>query len=178
MLSHRFSLNSVIGASIFRSSDKKRSTAFFRASHGRIEKREYFLSNEVEWIENRSEWAGFNAIGMVKSTRIVNDIESTENRYFISSVTDVNRFAEAVRNHWGIENNLHWCLDVDFNEDKCRMRVDNSAENLAVIRHIALNLYKSYKVPKLSVKAKRFRCSFDDDFLCKVIFNNFFDVFI
>lgn len=142
-------------------------------SHGRIEKREYFLSDEVKWIENYSEWAGLKAIGMVKSTRIVNSAESTENRYFISSVTDVKRFAESVRKHWGIENNLHWCLDVDFNEDKCRMRVDNSAENLAVIRHIALNLYKSYKVPKLSVKAKRFRCSFDDDFLCDVILNKF-----
>lgn len=75
----------------------------------------------------------------------------------------------------GIENNLHWCLDVNFNEDKCRMRIDNSAENIAVIRHIALNLYKSYKkVPKLSVKAKRFRCSFDDDFLWEVILNKFF----
>ena len=73
--------------------------------------------------------------------------------------------------HWGIENNLHWCLDVNFNEDKCRCRVDNSGENLAVIRHISLNLYKSFTSVKISLKSKRFRCSFDDDFLCSVILN-------
>lgn len=140
--------------------------------HGRIEKRRYYLTKDVEWIENRSEWAGLNAIGMVQNTRIIGDVETTENRFFISSVTDVNHFAEAVRKHWNIENNLHWCLDEIFNEDKCRMRVDNSAENLAVIRHIALNLYKSFQ-SKLSTKAKRFHCSFDDNFLTSVILNKF-----
>lgn len=142
--------------------------------HGRIEKRQYFLTTAIEWLENRSEWAGLNAIGMVKSTRIIDGVESVESRYFITSLTNVAAFAEAARAHWGIENNLHWCLDVNFNEDKCRMRMDNSGENLAVIRHIALNLYKSFKSVKLSMKAKRFRCSFDDDFLCSVILNKFF----
>ena len=139
--------------------------------HGRIEKREYFLTTDVEWIENRDEWAGLNAIGMVRSTRIVDETESVENRYFITSLTDVQLFSEAARKHWGIENNLHWCLDVNFDEDNCRMRKDNSGENLAVIRHIALNLYKSFTKVKLSMKAKRFRCSFDDQFLCNVILN-------
>lgn len=141
--------------------------------HGRIEKREYFLTTDVEWIENRDEWAGLNAIGMVRSTRIVDETESVENRYFITSLTDVQLFSEAARKHWGIENNLHWCLDVNFDEDNCRMRKDNSGENLAVIRHIALNLYKSFTKVKLSMKAKRFRCSFDDQFLCNVILNKF-----
>lgn len=88
-------------------------------------------------------------------------------------MTDVEEFARAVRKHWGIENSLHWCLDMNFNEYRSRMRMDNSGKNFAVIRHIAMNLYKSHKVPKLSAKAKRFRCSFDDDFLCDVIFHNF-----
>ena len=77
--------------------------------------------------------------------------------------------------HWIIENNLHWCLDVNFDEDRCRVRKDNSDENLAVIRHISLNLYiyKCFDKIKLSMKAKRFRCAFDDDFLCSVILNKF-----
>lgn len=141
--------------------------------HGRIEKREYFLTTDVEWIENKGEWNGLNALGMVKSTRIINDIETIEKRYFITSLSDVKIFSKSVRMHWGIENSLHWCLDVNFDEDSCRMRKDNSGENLAVIRHIALNLYKSYTKVKISMKAKRFRCSFDDDFLCSVIFNKF-----
>lgn len=141
--------------------------------HGRIEKREYYLTTDVEWIENRDEWAGLNAVGMVRSTRIIDGIESTEERFFITSLIDAEKFSEAARKHWGIENNLHWCLDVNFNEDRCRMRKDNSGENLAIIRHIALNLYKSYANVKLSMKAKRFRCSFDPDFLCAVILNKF-----
>ena len=127
----------------------------------------------MEWIENKDEWSNLNAIGMVRSIRIINGIESIEKRYFISSVTDIKTFAQAVRTHWSIENSLHWCLDMNFNEDRCRMRVDNSGENFAVIRHIATNLYKALEVPKLSMKAKRFRCSFDDDFLLKVIAGSF-----
>ena len=148
-------------------------TSTLDKGHGRIEKREYFLTTDVEWIENRDKWAGLNAIGMVRSTRIVDETESIEDRYFITSLTDVQLFSEAARKHWGIENNLHWCLDVNFDEDNCRMRKDNSGENLAVIRHIALNLYKSFTKVKLSMKAKRFRCSFDDQFLCNVILNKF-----
>ena len=154
----------------FYSIDKKTTSD---KGHGRIEKREYFLTTDIEWINKRDEWAGLNAIGMVRSTRIIDNVESSENRYFIASITDIADFSQAVRTHWGIENNLHWCLDVNFNEDKCRARKDNSGENLAVIRHIALNLYKSFKSVKLSMKAKRFRCSFDDDFLCSVILNKF-----
>lgn len=143
-------------------------------SHGRIETRQYFLSTEINDFIDSEEWKGIAAVGMVKSKRIINNLESFESRYFITSLTDVNRFAKAVRTHWSIENNLHWCLDMNFNEDRCRMRMDNSGENLAVIRHISLNLYKSFTSVKLSMKAKRFRCAFDDNFLCSVILNKFF----
>jgi len=148
-------------------------TATIDKGHGRIERREYFFTTDVEWIVNRDEWADLNAIGMVKGTRIINNTKSVENRFFITSLTDVERFSAAARLHWGVENNLHWCLDMNFDEDRCRMRKDNSGENLAVIRHVALNLYKSYTRVNLSMKAKRFRCSFDDDFLCSVILNKF-----
>lgn len=141
--------------------------------HGRIEKREYFLTDDVDWFEDKKEWYGLKAVGMVRSTRIIKDKETVEVRYFISSVTDIKLFAKAVRQHWGIENSLHWCLDMCFDEDHCRMRIDNSAENFAVLRHIATNLYKSFTSSKLSLKAKRFRCSVDDVFLSSVIFNKF-----
>lgn len=139
--------------------------------HGRIETRQYFLSTEISNFISAEEWKGIAAIGMVRSKRIVNGEESTENRYFITSLTDLQKFSDAARKHWGIENQLHWCLDMNFDEDRCRTRVDNSGENLAVIRHISLNLYKAFTSVKISMKAKRFRCSFDDDFLCSVIFN-------
>ena len=141
--------------------------------HGRIERREYFLTDDIDWLSDKQEWCNLNAIGMVRSTRIIKDVETVDVRYFISSVTDIKLFAKAVRQHWGIENSLHWCLDMCFDEDHCRMRVDNSAENFAVLRHIATNLYKSFTSVKLSLKAKRFRCSFDDRFLADVIFNKF-----
>ena len=139
--------------------------------HGRIETRQYFLSTEISDFISQDEWKGLAAIGMVRSKRIINGEESTENRYFITSLTDLKKFSDAARKHWGIENGLHWCLDMNFDEDRCRTRVDNSGENLAVIRHISLNLYKAFTSVKISMKAKRFRCSFDDDFLCSVIFN-------
>lgn len=139
--------------------------------HGRIETRQYFLSTEISNFISAKSWKGIAAIGMVRSKRIVNGEESTENRYFITSLTDLQDFSDAARKHWGIENQLHWCLDMNFDEDRCRTRVDNSGENLAVIRHISLNLFKAFTSAKMSMKAKRFRCSFDDDFLCSVIFN-------
>ena len=147
--------------------------AISEKSHARIETRQYFLSTEIENFSGSGEWKGLKAVGMVISKRIVDNIESVEKRYYITSLSDVKEFSVAARTHWGVENNLHWCLDVNFNEDKCRMRVDNSGENLAVIRHIALNLYKKFTNVKLSMKAKRFRCSFDDDFLTSVILNKF-----
>lgn len=142
--------------------------------HGRIETRQYFLSTEISDFVSQDEWKGLAAIGMVRSKRIINDKETTEDRYFITSLTDLSQFSKAARKHWGIENQLHWCLDMNFDEDRCRTRVDNSGEDLAVIRHISLNLYKAFTPVKMSMKAKRFRCSFDDDFLCSVIFNKLF----
>ncbi|MDE5755338.1 MAG: ISAs1 family transposase [Oscillospiraceae bacterium] len=142
-------------------------------AHGKIETRQYFLSDEIHDFIDTDEWQGIAAIGMVKSRRITNGVESEEYRYFITLLTNPDKFSQAVRMHWEIENHLHWCLDMNFNEDRCRMHVDNSGENLAVIRHISVNLYKSFTSVKLSMKAKRFRCAFDDNFLCSVILNKF-----
>ena len=139
--------------------------------HGRIETREYFLETDIGWLTQKPEWANLNAIGMVKSRVLEKEVLREESRYFITSLTDVKGFAKATREHWGIENSLHWCLDVAFNEDCCRMRKDNSGENFAVIRHIALNLLKKDD-SKMSLKAKRHRCAYDDDFLSHILFDS------
>ena len=145
------------------------STVTREKGHGRIETREYFLETELDWLWQKPQWANLNAIGMVKSRVLEKEILREETRYFITSLTDVECFAKAVREHWGIENSLHWCLDVGFNEDRCRMRKDHSGENFAVVRHIALNLLKKDN-SNMSLKAKRHRCAYDDDFLFRILF--------
>ena len=88
--------------------------------------------------------------------------------YYISSLEDVREFSIAARSHWGVENSLHWCLDVTFREDHSRMRKDNTAENFVVVRHIVLNILKRMD-DKLSVARRRRRCCYDDDYLQKVL---------
>jgi len=138
--------------------------------HGRIETRAYFFETDIDWLHQKPAWVGLNGIGMVKSSVWEKDILREETRYFITSLTDVKTFSEAVRGHWGIENSLHWVLDVAFNEDKSRIRKDNSSENFAVIRHIALNLLKEDDA-KMSIKARRHRCAYDDEYLSKILFS-------
>lgn len=141
--------------------------------HGRFEKRTYWLSDEVSWITNLEQWPGLKAIGAVHSYVERDGGAHEETRYFITSVTDIKIFAHAVRSHWGIENSLHWCLDMVFDEDHSTMRVDNSGENFAVIRHIALNLLKSYPIKNVSLARKRRRCGYDDNFVADVLFSQF-----
>ena len=136
--------------------------------HGRIETREYFLETEIDWLYQKPDWVGLSAIGMVKSSVWEKDSLREEIRYFITSLTSVETFAKAVRAHWGIENSLHWCLDVVFNEDACRTRKDNSAENFSVIRKIALNILRSFPI-KMSLTRKRKKCLIDPDFMADVL---------
>ena len=147
-------------------------TATKEKNHGRIETREYFLETDIDWLPQKSEWADLNAIGMIKSKVVEKDILREETRYFITSLTDVKVFAKAARAHWGIENSLHWCLDVVFHEDLSRTRKDNSAENFAVIRHIALNILKNYPV-KMSLRRKRFKREYDTEFMADVLLSVF-----
>ena len=88
--------------------------------HGRIERRVYSLETNIEWLPQKPDWCGLKAIGKVQSFITEKDKETTETRFFITSLTNVEPFANAVRAHWGIENSLHYCLDVTFNEGRCK----------------------------------------------------------
>ena len=137
--------------------------------HGRIETREYFLSTDIDWLANRDEWVNLNAIGMVHSKIIDGDNESEFTRYFITSLTDINEFAYAVRKHWSIENQLHWCLDVIFREDAAKARKDNSPLNLNVLRKTALSLLNKTKTGRTSKRSMMFKASLDPIILLSVL---------
>lgn len=138
--------------------------------HGRIEKRTYCLSSDLSGLATASEWPGLAGIGMVCSQVMIGETESTEIRYAITSLTSVEIFADAMRKHWGIENGLHYCLDVSFHEDHSRIRTDHAPENLAVVRHFALSALKQLPEPKrASIKRKRKICAFDLDYLASAV---------
>jgi predicted transposase YbfD/YdcC len=140
--------------------------------HGRIETRRYWVTEDIKWLEQYDAWAGLKSIGMVEYESIVKSSgeRTIDRRFFINSIpADAKRFAEAVRHHWGIENGLHWCLDVGFNEDSSRVRKDNAPENFAVIRHIALNLLKQETTAKTGIKNKRLMAGWDHAYLAKLL---------
>ena len=138
--------------------------------HGRIEKRTYHLFPDLSGLTTAQDWTGLAGIGMVRSHVTTGDTETTETRYAITSLKDVGTFAHAMRNHWCIENGLHYCLDVSFNEDHSRIRKDHAPENLAVVRHFALSALKQLSAPKrASIKRKRKMCAYDLDLLASAI---------
>ena len=142
--------------------------------HGRIETRRYYLVNDplyMQYLESYENWPNLGSIGMVEAQREVDGVVSKERRYYLCSngVGTAQEFGHASRGHWGIENALHWVLDVAFREDLHRTRTDHSAENFAVMRHIALNLLKAEKTVKVGIKGKRLKCGWDHDYLLKVL---------
>ncbi|MBH8565374.1 ISAs1 family transposase, partial [Nostoc sp. CENA67] len=110
--------------------------------HGRHEIRNYIMLTRIgSQLDSDSVWSKFSSVGMVESVRSLNDETTVETRYFISSLEEnIEQFANAIRSHWGIENSLHWILDVAFKEDESRIRKDNAPQNFAIIRQIAVNL--------------------------------------
>ncbi len=140
--------------------------------HGRIETRKYIMTSDIDWLQDKGAWAGLRSIGMVESSREIKGAVSHEKRYYISSLEcDPQKFGSAVRSHWGIENSVHWVLDIAFREDESRIRKGSAPENFAAIRHIALNLLRENKRFKGSVKSKRLNAAMDTDYLEKVMFD-------
>jgi predicted transposase YbfD/YdcC len=138
--------------------------------HGRIEIRRIWTISDINLIRGKEKWQQLKTIGMIESERHVGDEVSKDTRYYISSLdNNAEKFGGAVRTHWGIENSVHWILDVAFREDESRIRKGHAPENLAVIRHIALNLLKQEKTLKIGVKAKRLKAGWDNDYLLKVL---------
>jgi predicted transposase YbfD/YdcC len=138
--------------------------------HGRIETRRYWITSEIEWLGAKASWSNLHSVGMVEARREVGDTVQVETRYFLTSLPAQGvRFAQAVRQHWGIENSLHWVLDVSFDEDACRIRKDKGAQTFAVLRHIALNLLRREPHHKRGIKARRKRAGWDRDYLFQVL---------
>lgn len=141
-----------------------------RKGHGRIEKREYFLETQIEWLYGRERWAGLKAIGGVKSTVTIKEEKSVETRYFITSLNNIDDFARAVRAHWGIENGLHWHLDVTFGEDSSRIRNKNATGVWNVLRKLVLEHIKRVQSGGKSLKSLRKLAGWDSAFLERILF--------
>ncbi len=140
-------------------------------NHGRIEKREYRLLTDLSWLPGVADWKDLHAIGSATSTVIKGDETRVETRYFIASLNNLDRFAYAVRKHWSIENQLHWCLDVIFDEDDSKAKKDNSPLNLNVLRKTALALCKNTDMGKrVSLQKKRFRASLNPEAFLTILF--------
>jgi predicted transposase YbfD/YdcC len=141
----------------------------------RLEKREYWLESGIKWLPMRGEWTGLQSVGMVKSVVIRNGKPSFEIRFFITSLTDIGEFAYAVRKHWSIENQLHWCLDVIWREDKAKAGKGNAAMNINILEKHALHLIDKadlsafIKMGKPSKKRKRFKATLNPEVLIAVI---------
>jgi predicted transposase YbfD/YdcC len=143
------------------------------SSHGRIDIRECWSTSNPEYlklIRNVENWTGLQSIAMIISTRIIGEVQTKHVRYYITTLpSDAKRILHVVRRHWAIENELHWVLDVAMNEDHNRVHKDQAPENMAVLRHMALNLLKQEKTAKGGVHAKQLQAAWNNDYLCKIL---------
>lgn len=140
--------------------------------HGRIEKRTCKVITDMDWISKPKNWKKLQSIISIETQRTDKSTGETqsEKRFYISSLlTTPQHFNEVIRGHWGIENKLHWCLDVVFKEDYSTKQAGNAAENFSAITKIAINLLKNENSKKRSVKNKRLLCGWDEDFLANLL---------
>lgn len=139
--------------------------------HGRFERRSCYICEDISWLEGREKWPNLQGIGVIFCEIDENGKKSKQAHYFIYSCKGMTaaQILDAKRSHWGIENKLHWVLDMQFREDESRARADNSAENLNVLRHWAYNLLKAQSSLRGSFSDKQFKCLLDETFLDKVI---------
>lgn len=146
-------------------------------AHGRQEKRTCQIITDLNLFPDVADWKGLQTLICIESQRTYNKKISNEKRYYVSSLKpDAKALAKAIRKHWTVENELHWSLDVAFNEDRCRVKHKQAAANLAATRRFSLGLLKNAKVSKLGMKNQRLQAAWDDNFLEK-IFNFFSSAF-
>ena len=138
--------------------------------HGRIETRTAVVSAHVDWLQEQHRWPGLQAIAKVTRIRETAEKTSSETAYYLLSQSlSAERFNAVAREHWGIENRLHWCLDVVMDEDRARNRKDNGPQNLAILRHMALNVMrKDHR--KASLRAKFHMAAWNEEYLANLLF--------
>lgn len=141
--------------------------------HGRVEVRRFRTVEDIEWLYGKEDWKGLNIIGMAESERHIGNKISIETRYYISSIeNNAEKLGRAIRSHWGIENSVHWTLDITFREDESRIRKGYGPENIAVMRHIALNMLRNEtSSKKKSIRLRRLRAGWDNAYLKKVLYS-------
>ena len=139
--------------------------------HGRIEERRLWATSEVNWFAEKGKWKNLRSLIRVQAKRTVGDETSTEYRYYITDLPadNASKLLTYIRGHWGIENTLHWSLDINFREDERRIRKGHAAENFARLSRIALNLLKAEKTNDGGIKTKRLCCGWDHDYLLRVL---------
>jgi predicted transposase YbfD/YdcC len=124
--------------------------------HGRIETRRYLCAGQLDWLSVGGQWAALRSVAVGEAERTVGAKTTHERRYYLSSLPpEAPALARAIRRHWGIENSLHWVLDVAMNEDQCRVRTGHAATNLATLRHLALNLLRQDTTKKRGIRTKQ-----------------------
>ena len=134
--------------------------------HGRLEKRKIYVTDKINFLPQKNNWKGLVSIICVSSERTIANKKTTEDRYYISSLTaDAKKSGHIIRSHWGIENSLHWVLDMSFGEDQSRIRKGNGPENMSIIRHCAINLIRKYKTKRQSIKGLRKQAAWDNNIL-------------
>jgi predicted transposase YbfD/YdcC len=139
-------------------------------ARGRIETRRYWTTSDIDWLPEKDNWKNLSTIVMAQRERYQNGETGTEVHSYITSLgSNAKKVAEAVRGHWGIENSLHWVLDIALREDECRIRKDHAPANFATLRHMALNLLRQENSRRRSVKTKRPKAGWDMDYLNKML---------
>ena len=138
--------------------------------HGRIETRRYWVTEEINWLEDLKLWEGLKSACMVESVREIKGVKTTERRFYISSLpSDAKKLNYAVRGHWAIENQLHWTLDICFGEDQSQIRSQISAQNFNMLRQIALSTLKRDTRTTRGIQRKQKLASWDNDYLLSLI---------
>ena len=149
--------------------------------HGRVEQRRCSVIDDLSMIEKKDEWKNLKCLVRVEAERYIKASGKTENEtryytaYFVHSTSisslpaDAQLLSNSIRSHWGVENSLHWVLDVAFNEDNSRKRAGNAAQNFSVLNRIALNLLKNEIATKVGVRGRRLKAGWDNEYLKKIL---------